>query len=57
MTTKKCLKLLGSGVQLIPGTWSDCSVLVYLTTLGLGPYIIFVEYSLIINNKQIKNSN
>lgn len=51
MMTKKCLKLLGSGVQLIPGTGSDCSVLVYLTTLGLGPYIIFVEYSLIINNK------
>lgn len=44
MITKKCLKLLGSGEQTMPGTGSVCRVFVYLTTLGLGPYILFVKY-------------
>lgn len=40
--TKKCLKLLGSGEQRIPGTGSVANVFVSLTTLGLGPSI-FVD--------------
>ena len=43
MMTKKCLKLSGSGVQIMPGTGSDWRVFVSFTSLGLGP-CIFVDF-------------
>lgn len=38
--TKKCLKLLGSGEQEMPGIGSLARVFVSLTTLGEGPSIL-----------------
>lgn len=58
---KKCLKLVASGVNAIPGTGSLCMVLVYLTILGLGASIIFVDvltnYKYRIWREELKEDN
>lgn len=62
---KKCLKLLGSGLNSIPGTGSDCRVFVSLTILGLGPSILlmlvinykFKMLALKLNHKQPKHND